>query len=54
MKTKKQEELINSFISSLSPFGDEIGPVYKEIIMYLSIMYLSEVGYIIRTNNGHT
>ncbi|MCL2774626.1 MAG: hypothetical protein FWD71_14965 [Oscillospiraceae bacterium] len=40
MKTKKQEELINSFISSLSPFGDEIGPVYKEIIMYLS-----EVGY---------
>ena len=40
MKTKKQEELINSFISSLSAFGDEIGPLYKEIIIYLS-----ELGY---------
>ena len=40
MKTKKQEELINSFISSLSAFGDEVGPLYREIIMYLS-----ETGY---------
>jgi len=40
MKTKKQEELANSFISSLSAFGDEIGPLYKEIIMYIS-----ELGY---------
>ncbi|MCL1859442.1 MAG: hypothetical protein FWF92_09470 [Oscillospiraceae bacterium] len=40
MKTKKQEELINSFLSSLSVFGDEIGPVYHEIIIYLS-----ELGY---------
>ena len=40
MKTKKQEELVNSFISTLSAFGDEIGPLYREIIMYLS-----EVGY---------
>jgi len=40
MKTKKQEELINTFLSSLSAFGDEIRPLYREIIMYLS-----EVGY---------
>jgi len=40
MKTKKQEELINSFISDISRFGAEIGPLYKEIIIYLS-----ELGY---------
>ena len=40
MKTKKQEELVKSFISALSAFGDEIGPLYKQIIMYLS-----ELGY---------
>ena len=40
MKTKKQEELINEFISTMSAFGDEIGPLYKEIILYLS-----ELGY---------
>lgn len=37
MKTKKQEELVNSFLSAL---GDEIRPLYHEIIMYLS-----ELGY---------
>jgi len=37
MKTKKQEELVNSFLSIL---GDEVRPLYREIIMYLS-----EVGY---------
>ena len=37
MKTKRQEELINSFLSVL---GDEIRPLYQEIIMYLS-----ELGY---------
>ena len=40
MKTKKQEELINSFISDISKFGDEIGPIYKKIIIYLF-----ELGY---------
>lgn len=33
MKTKRQEELINSFLSVL---GDEIRPLYQEIIMYLA------------------
>lgn len=33
MKTKKQEELVNSFLSALE---DEIRPLYHEIIMYLS------------------
>ena len=37
MKTKKQKELIDSFLSILD---DEIRPLYKDIIMYLS-----EVGY---------
>ncbi len=37
MKTKKQEELVNEFLSRL---GDEIRPVYQEIIQYLS-----EIGY---------
>jgi hypothetical protein len=37
MKTKKQEELINSFLSLL---GDEIRPLYQDIIVYLS-----ELGY---------
>lgn len=37
MKTKRQEELINSFLSVL---GDEIRPLYYDIIMYLS-----ELGY---------
>ncbi len=37
MKTKKQEELVNSFLSAL---GDEIRPLYHEIMIYLS-----ELGY---------
>lgn len=37
MKTRRQEELVNSFLSLL---GDEIRPLYQEIIMYLS-----ELGY---------
>ncbi len=37
MKTKKQEELVNSYLSII---GEEIRPLYKEIIMYLS-----ELGY---------
>lgn len=37
MKTKKQEELINSFLSSV---GDDLEPLYRDIIMYLS-----ELGY---------
>ena len=37
MKTKKQEELVNSFLSAL---GDEIRPLYQDIIMHLS-----ELGY---------
>lgn len=37
MKTKKQEELVNTFLSAL---GDDIKPVYQEIIQYLS-----ELGY---------
>lgn len=37
MKTKKQEELINSFLSIL---GDEVKPLYQDIIGYLS-----ELGY---------
>lgn len=37
MKTKKQEELVNEFLSRL---GDEIRPVYQDIILYLS-----EIGY---------
>ena len=37
MKTKKQEELVNSFLSQLN---DEIRPLYHEIAVYLS-----ELGY---------
>ncbi|MCL2508727.1 MAG: hypothetical protein FWF05_06085 [Oscillospiraceae bacterium] len=37
MKTKRQEELINSFLSEL---GDELRPLYQDIAMYLS-----ELGY---------
>lgn len=37
MKTKRQEELVTSY---LSQFGDDIKPLYYEIIMYLS-----ELGY---------
>lgn len=37
MKTKKQEELVNSYLSII---GEEVRPLYKEIIMYLS-----ELGY---------
>lgn len=37
MKTKKQEELINEFLSKL---GEELRPLYQEIILYLS-----EIGY---------
>jgi hypothetical protein len=37
MKTKKQEELVNSFLSLL---GDDIRPLYHDIVMYLS-----ELGY---------
>ncbi len=37
MKTKKQEELVNEFLSKL---GDEIRPIYHEIIRHLS-----EIGY---------
>lgn len=37
MKTKRQEELINSFLSVV---GDQIKPLYQEIIVYLS-----EMGY---------
>lgn len=37
MKTKKQEELANSFLFAL---GDETRPLYHEIIMYLA-----ELGY---------
>lgn len=37
MKTKKQEELVNAFLSAL---GDEIRPLYHDLIMYLS-----ELGY---------
>lgn len=37
MKTKRQEELINSFLVML---GDEIKSLYRDIIMYLS-----ELGY---------
>lgn len=37
MKTKKQEELINLFLSEV---GDQIKPIYQEIILYLS-----ELGY---------
>ena len=37
MRTKKQEELLNSFLSTL---GDELGGVYREIADYLS-----ELGY---------
>jgi len=37
MKTKKQEELANTFLSTL---GDEKSAIYREIIMYLS-----EMGY---------
>jgi NRPS condensation-like uncharacterized protein len=37
MKTKRQEELVNEFLSRL---GDKIRPVYQDIIMYLS-----EIGY---------
>lgn len=37
MKTKKQEELINSFLVELD---DELAAVYREIILYLS-----ELGY---------
>ncbi len=37
MKTKRQEELINSFLSVVR---DQIKPLYQEIIMYLS-----ELGY---------
>lgn len=37
MKTKKQEELINSFLSVL---GDEVKPLYQDIIGYMS-----ELGY---------
>lgn len=33
VKTKRQEELVNSFLSVL---GDEIKPLYQDIIMYLS------------------
>jgi hypothetical protein len=33
MKTKKQEELVNSFLSEL---GDELKPLYQEIAEYLS------------------
>ena len=33
MKTKKQEEMINTF---LSPLSDELRPLYQDIIMYLS------------------
>lgn len=37
MKTKRQEELVNDFLSVL---GDEIRPCYQDIIMFLS-----ELGY---------
>ena len=37
MKTKRQEELVNDFLSTL---GDEIRPYYQDIITYLS-----ELGY---------
>ena len=37
MKTKKQEELVKEFLLRL---GDEIRPVYQDIILYLS-----EIGY---------
>lgn len=37
IKTKRQKELINSFLLEL---GDEIKPLYQEIILYLS-----EIGY---------
>lgn len=37
MKTKKQEELLNSYLSQL---GDETRPLYKNIALYLS-----ELGY---------
>ena len=37
MKTKKQQELINSFISAI---GNEAGPLYFELAKYLS-----ELGY---------
>ena len=33
MKTKKQEELVESY---LSQFGDDISPLYRDIIMHLS------------------
>ena len=38
VKTKKQEELVNSFLSTL---GDEIKPLYQDIINYLS-----DLGYV--------
>lgn len=37
MKTKRQEELIDSLLSIV---GDELSPLYREIIVYLS-----EIGY---------
>ena len=37
MKTKKQEELVNSFLATL---GDELRPLYQD-----TAMYLSELGY---------
>lgn len=37
MKTKRQEELVTSFLSML---GDEARPLYQDVIMYLS-----ELGY---------
>jgi hypothetical protein len=37
MKSKKQEELVNSYLSMV---GDEIRPVYRDIVIYLS-----ELGY---------
>ena len=37
MKTKRQEELVNAY---LSQFGDEIKPLYSDIILFLS-----ELGY---------
>ena len=45
MKTKKQEELINLFLSEL---GDEIRPLYQEIAVYLS-----ELGYYPRKQRSY-
>ena len=45
MKTKKQEELVNSFLSELS---DELRPLYQEIAIYLS-----ELGYCPRKQRSY-